>query len=221
MRGPSLSRRTLALAAATLVVVTALITAAVVAVRSDAAAAPPEPLRIAVVGDYYTVGTQNVQVWPTLLAERTGWAVSNSALPDAGYAADGRGAYAFTYQVDRALASDPDIVLLVGGTSDTAYGPDSIAYGAADSLRKITESGRRALVVGPTWYEEPIPELISMVSDVVGTKADEAGAPFLNALEPPWLSAAEMRSDFTGPNDAGQEVLAEKIEAWLREETGR
>lgn len=55
------------------------------------ATAPPPPLTIAVVGDQNTAGIKNRVVWPTLMAARTGWAVSNYALPEAGFAADGMG----------------------------------------------------------------------------------------------------------------------------------
>jgi lysophospholipase L1-like esterase len=214
-------KRRLILGVGALVVLAVLVTASLTALRGSAEAAAPAPLRIAVVGDYYTVGTQNDVVWPTLLAESTGWAVTNSALPGAGYAADGRGAYAFTYQVDRALAAEPDVVLIVGGTSDTAHQVEGIRWGASEVFRKVIQDGRRALVVGPTWHETPVPDLVTRVSDTVHAKADAAGAPFLGALDPPWLTGDLMRADGTGPTDAGQAFLAERIEAWIRQETGR
>jgi hypothetical protein len=74
----------------------------VVSQTAHGKASTPWPFRVAVVGDQYTAGVQNRQVWPTLLAQRTGRSVSNFALPDAGYVADGRGGHGFTYQVDRA-----------------------------------------------------------------------------------------------------------------------
>ena len=74
------------------------------------AAAPQElraPLSIAVVGDQNTAGYNNLEVWPTLMAARTGWSVSNYALPEAGFASNGTGGQAFRYQVDRAQAGRP------------------------------------------------------------------------------------------------------------------
>ncbi|ETT27001.1 putative lipoprotein [Rhodococcus aetherivorans] len=210
--------RALMVAALTLILATALTTASVIALRSDVEAASAPPLHIAVVGDYYTVGTQNLTVWPTLMAQRTGWAVTNVSLPGAGYAADGRGGYAFTYQVDRAQAAQPDVVLVVGGTSDTSFDPQRVAWGAGDVLGKIARGGQRALVVGPTWYETPVaPEVIG-VAEIVRSAAETAGVPFLDALDPPWLTTELMRPDLTGPTDEGQSVLAARIAAWVRGE---
>lgn len=179
----------------------------------------PWPLSIAVVGDSYTAGGQNRVVWPTLLAQRTGWSVSNFALPGAGFAADGRGGHAFTYQVDRAQGAHPRIVLIVGGLTDDGLadmGPVSV--GAIDAINKIKVGGQRALVVGPTWYETPVPESVRRVSDAVKKVAEGAEVPFLDALDPPWLTLDQMQSDLGGPTDEGQSVVADKIAAWLRTE---
>jgi hypothetical protein len=63
-----------------LLLVGELAVAPVVAVSP--AAVPQAPLPVAVVGDHSTAGIENRVVWPTLMAERTGWSVSNFALPD-------------------------------------------------------------------------------------------------------------------------------------------
>lgn len=182
----------------------------------------PWPMTIAVVGDSYTSGTLNRVVWPTLLAQRTGWSVANFALPDAGYVADGRGGYAFTYQVDRALMAHPRIILMVGGLADTGLAdPGPISLGALDAINKIKINGPRALVVGPTWYETPVPASVQRVSDAVQKVADNANVPFLSALNPPWLTPADMLADLSGPTDRGQSVIADKIGAWLRSEVSR
>ncbi|HEY5841396.1 MAG TPA: GDSL-type esterase/lipase family protein [Mycobacterium sp.] len=201
-----------------LVVVTSLATASIVVLRSPAQAAAIQPLRIAVIGGYETVGTQNLVVWPTLMAERTGWAVSNGALPDAGYVADGRGGYAFIYQVDRALASDPDLIVVVGGGSDTGFDLDRVRSGVVEVLGKLARSGTRTLVVGPTWYESPVPANVAALSDAIRTGADSYAIPYLDALDPPWLTSDLMRADRTGPTDEGQAILSDHITEWVRGE---
>lgn len=179
--------------------------------------APPPPMTIAVVGDSYTAGVQNKAVWPTLMAARTGWSVANFALPKAGYAADGLGGQAFTYQVDRAQGLHPRAVVLVGGLADTGL-PDTgqISVNALDAINKLKLGGQQALVVGPTWYTTPVPDEVQRVSKVIEEVALNAGVPFLDALDPPWLTRREMRSDLSGPNDAGQSVIADRIASWLR-----
>ncbi|SEL12342.1 SGNH/GDSL hydrolase family protein [Rhodococcus maanshanensis] len=216
LRAPRLR---VALIAGVLAVTAAVAMASAIALRGDADV--PQPLRIAVVGDDYAAGTQNRVVWPTLLAERTGWAVSNFALPGAGYAADGRGGYAFTYQVDRAQGAGPDIILVVGGLQDTGF-PDAgpIKVGAAAVVDKAVLGGERLLVIGPTWYETPVPDSVRRVSDAVRGVADSAGISFREAIDPPWLTTDVMLPDLAGPTDAGQSVLADTIAEWVRAEVG-
>ncbi|GAA4471185.1 SGNH/GDSL hydrolase family protein [Rhodococcus olei] len=211
------SRAIAATATATvLVLVTAFVTASIVAGR-DGAAAVPHRLRVAVVGDNYTAGVQNRAVWPTLMAQRTGWEVSNFALPGTGYVADGAGGQAFTYQVDRARAAAPDVILVFGGLEDTGL-PEtgSVSVGATDAINKIVLGGERALIIGPPWYQAPAPAAVTGVSDAVGEVARAAGAPYLDAAHPPLLTTDLMQADLSWPSDAGQAVLADRIADWIR-----
>jgi hypothetical protein len=212
------SRRTL-LVALIAAVIGAAVTASAMAVVNRVEESAEPPLRIAIVGDDYAAGVDNRVVWPTLMAERNGWSVDNFALPDAGFAADGKGGHAFTYQVDRAQAANPRIILIVGGIADAGLadaGP--ISVGAVDAINKIVLGGQQALVVGPTWYKTPVPKSVVRVSDAVRKVAENAGVPYLDAVDPPLLTRDEMRPDLSGPDDDGQSVLADKIAAWVRAE---
>jgi lysophospholipase L1-like esterase len=197
-------------------VLAAGLTAALVLARSPTEA-PQEPLTIAVVGDQNTAGINNRVVWPTLMAERSGWSVSNYALPKAGFAADGMGGQAFSFQVDRAHAERPQVILLVTGTADT-WVPEmeAVRVGAADTLHKVIRNGEQAAVVGPIWYETPVPDGVRHVNQAVREVAAQVDVPFFDALEPPLLTKDLMHADLTGPSDAGQSVIADKIAAWLR-----
>jgi GDSL-like Lipase/Acylhydrolase family len=207
-----------------LVVAVALVSALVGGLVFVATAAPadPRPVRtvsIAIVGDSYTAGTNSEAVWPTLLAQRTGWPVANFALPGAGYAADGQGAYTFSHQVDRAQAARPRTIVIVGGLGDEQFAwSGRISAGAMDAVDKIKVAGQQALVIGPTYYETPVPASVRAVSDQIHQVADFAGVPFLDALDPPWLTADLMQPDLSGPTDQGQSVIADKVAAWLRNE---
>lgn len=211
------SRRPLVIAA-----VGALVAAAVIAIpyfASRQSASAPPSVTVAVVGDDYAAGRLNRVVWPTLVAQRTGWSVANFALPASGFAADGPGGHAFTWQVDRALAAKPQTVLLVGGINDPAFlGTGNVGQGAVDAIKKVVRAGRQVLVVGPTWFETPVPAEITAVSEEIRKAAEQTRVPFLGALDPPWLTPELMLPDRSGPNDEGQSVIADKIVAWLRSE---
>ena len=177
------------------------------------------PLSVAIIGDSFASGDDNRVVWPTLLAARTGWSVSNFALPDAGFAADGRGGYAFTYQVDRALAAHPQIVVMaMGGADNGLADKQAVSVGAQDALTKLTLAGLRSFIVGPTWYREPVPPEVREVSKAVRQVAEKADVPFLDALDPPWLTEQLMQPDLDGASDAGQSVIADRVASWLRSE---
>lgn len=200
-----------------LLVIVQLVAASIFAGTFDRKEYSQWPLSIAVVGDSFAAGSLNRVVWPTLLAQRTGWSVSNFALPGAGFAADGRGGYAFTYQVDRAQAAHPQVILIATGSADNGLPyMDTVKVGAVDALNKIKLGGQQALVIGPTWYELPVPRSVTRVSEAVQSVADSVDVPFLDAIDPPWLTPDDMQPDFSGPTDAGQSVIADKVAAWLR-----
>jgi hypothetical protein len=192
------------------------------ALASSPPALPQAPLTIAVVGDQNTAGIKNRVVWPTLMAARTGWSVSNHALPEAGFAADGMGGQAFSYQVDRARAGHPHLILLVTGTADASVPEmEAVTIGAADAINKIIRSGEQAAVVGPIWYETPAPDSVWRVNDAVQKAAAQARVPFFDAVDPPLLTKDLMHAGLTGPSDEGQSVIADKITAWLRTQVVR
>jgi len=186
-------------------------------------AKPLSAVRIAIVGDSYSAGMRNRVVWPTLLAQRTGWSISNFALPDAGYAADGLGGgHGFTYQVERAQGANPQYIVVVSGIADQQFvGTGDITTGATIAINKIKLGGQQALVIGPTWYDTPVPQEVRNVSDEIRKVADTAGVPFLDALDPPWLKPDQMQADLGSPTDGGQSVIADKIAAWLRTQVAR
>jgi hypothetical protein len=186
-------------------------------------AAPSQPpLSIAVVGDQNTAGINNRVVWPTLMAARTGWSVSNYALPEAGFAADGMGAQAFSHQVDRAEAGRPQVILLATGTADASMSEvHAVTIGAADAINKIILGGEQAAVIGPIWYETPVPDSVWRVNDAVQKAAAKAALPFFNAVDPPLLTRGLMQPNLSGPSDEGQSVIADRIAAWLRAEVLR
>lgn len=206
-----------------IVLISELVAAAVVvAITPSATTAPSESATIAVIGDAFSAGRNNASVWPTLLAQRTGFSVANFALPGGGFEADGQGGYAFTHQVDRAEALHPDTILVMGGLADEQYAwSGKISQGAVETMNKIKLSGQQVLVVGPTWYETPVPSSIGAVSDEIRKVADAAGVPFLDALDPPWLTRDLMQPDLSAPTDEGQSVIADKVAAWLRTEIAR
>ncbi len=189
-------------------------------IASGATPQPQErhgPLSIAVLGDQITAGINNRVVWPTLLAAKTGWSVSNYALPEAGFAADGAGCHTFGYQVDRAQAGRPRMLLFLTGTADASVQePEAVTIGALDAINKALRGGQQVAVIGPVWYETPVPESVWRANDAIEKVARSVGVPFLNAVDPPLIPKKLMLPDLSGPSDAAQSLIADKVAAWLR-----
>ena len=221
MRNAFAFRRSTPTAVAALILTGAIVSASMVLTTCTREPDSSWPLSVAVIGDAFTAGESNEVVWPTLLAQRTGWSVSNFAMPDAGFAADGRGGHAFTHQVERAQAARPRIILITTGQADNDL-PEmgAVTVGAIDAFDKIQLGGQRALVIGPIWYGAPTPGKVQMVSEAVREAARIADVPFLSGIEPPWLSRSLMQGNLHSPNDAGHSVIADRVAAWLRTEIG-
>ena len=72
------------------------------------------------------------------------------------------------------------IIVIVGGIADAGLAdPGHISVGAVDAINKIVLGGQRALVIGPTWYETPVPKSVVRVGDAVRKVAEDAGVPYL------------------------------------------
>lgn len=131
-------------------------------------------------------------------------------------AADGMGGQAFTYQVDRGQADRPQLILLLAGTADASVPEmEAVKVGAVDAINKIIRGGEQVAVVGPMWYETPVPDSLCRVNEPVRRAADKAVVPFFDALDLPLLTKNLMHSDLSGPRDEGQFVIADNIAARL------
>jgi hypothetical protein len=98
---------------------------------------------------------------------------------------------------------------------------EAVTVGAVDAINKIIRGGEQVAVVGPIWYETPVPDSVWGVDDAVRKAAEQTGVPFLDALDPPLLTKVLMHPDLSGPNDEGQSIIADKIAAWLRTQVVR
>ena len=153
------------------------------------------------------------------MAERTGWSVANFALPDAGFVADGRAGTPSPTRWIARKAAHPRVILIVGGTRRHRTADTGRGHASAPSTRSTRSSvgGQQALVVGPTWYETPVPECGRRACRTsVRKAAEETGVPLPRC---PRSAVADQGSDAGRPKrteDEGQSALADRIAAWLR-----
>ena len=58
-------------------------------------------------------------------------------------------------------------------------------------------------MIGPTVYEQPIPPTVAAVSDEIRKAAEQTKTPFLNALNPPWLTPDRCSPTVAAPMTTG------------------
>ena len=63
------------------------------------------------------------------------------------------------------MQAHPQIIVIASGVADQDFaGTGDVGWGAIDAINRIKLAGQRALVIGPTWYETPVPASVASVS---------------------------------------------------------
>ena len=195
--------------------------ATVAALQADVTAPDtPSPaskrLVVSNIGDGYTEGTRfggaHESGWPTLLAKRLHVDTQVNAMARTGYLTGNDYRPTFGTQLTTALASRPDVLLVVGGRSDSTLDPSQVRAAALDLFRRAQQAEPRLKIfaIGPLWdASTPTPGAVAE-SDAVRSAADEAGVTFVPALtwlhDPAWIS-----QDGITPDNEGHRVLARRI----------
>ncbi|MCU1438813.1 MAG: hypothetical protein JWP66_1900 [Naasia sp.] len=131
----------------------------------------------------------------------TGYAVGPAADPDDTFAT-------------RAASVDPaaDAVLLLSrndipSTEEDVYAAATAAFAAA----RTAAPDAALVVVGPSWMNAtPPPEVLTAAAGV-RRAATEAGAGRVDPVQAAWFADPALFDDDVHPNDAGQEVLLERL----------
>ncbi|MGU3432769.1 SGNH/GDSL hydrolase family protein [Actinomycetes bacterium M1A6_2h] len=189
-------------------------------VRGDTSPPLSSPLRISVIGDELSTGDNAAGMrdvaWPELVADRTGWAFSVSAVAFAGYAAGNGGRLAD--QVATAASSNPDVVLIVGGLNDVGAPVGLVGQQASDLFGTVARALPRAqiVVVGPLWNATPAPDSVAAVSSAITTAAAGADVPMCDSVTDPWFDTSQTGPDTVRPDSDGQLSVAARLETCLR-----
>lgn len=190
---------------------------------------PAEPVLL-ILGDSYTDGVgadQPGHGWAYLVAGSLGYPTKIDGEGGTGFAWGGgaQDNQAREYEVRlREFAADPrfvpNVLILQGGQNDALItSPEEIQTATAHTIEAARRfwPGIQVIVLGPT-APQPLAEKLQGVNSAVRAGAAAAGAPFIDAYEAGWFTAANSPGfDFDGahPNTAGHAHLAEKfLESW-------
>ncbi|GAA2721912.1 SGNH/GDSL hydrolase family protein [Cellulomonas aerilata] len=185
--------------------------------------------RIAFFGDSLTVGVgappERGYAWQT--AEQLGWPIAVvEGVSGSGFLASGAGR-PMPDRVAAVVASDPDVVVVAGGTNDAfqGYAPTEVGAAAGELLGDLraADPDLAILVLGPFPTTLETATGLDPVSDAVRAAADAVGAEFVDARDL-LLSAGAgpeeweqyISADGVHPNEAGYGVMADALVAELR-----
>jgi hypothetical protein len=203
-----------------LVAATVTTTVAVMNRTRQPLAAPDGLVRISVVGDSYSAGSDNNVVWPTLLAGTSALSVSLVAVRDASYAGGAGHSGRFADQVDKALASKPSTIVVFGGLGDAGLPNAQITQSAIDLFAELIRRApaTKLVVFGPIWHTRPVPEVFTTLDAALGEAARVTFTTYISLIEQDWLVGDGMMQGDVAPTDKGQSVLARKLNPILLEQ---
>lgn len=176
-------------------------------------------INLGVIGDSVSKGTpKNTVLWPDLLAEKRGWDLTNAAGGGGGYVNGAEKHRAFADKIDAAVVDSPEIVIVAGSRNDRNADPALVTKEATTVLNNLQARlpDSEIVVVGPIWdNNKPTPQVLA-VNNAVRKAATDLGMTFIDAIGENWLSTPNLvQEDSTHPTDAGQRVIADRLDAIL------
>jgi lysophospholipase L1-like esterase len=190
---------------------------------------PADPVLL-ILGDSYTAGDGADlpdEGWAYLVAGELGYPTNIDGIGGTGFAWGGgtRDEQGEEYEVRlRNIAANPafvpNLLILQGGQNDAEIGnPDEVRAATAQTIETARRlwPGVQVLVFGPS-APQPLAAELEDVNSAVRAGAAAANAPYIDALQAGWFTAAnspEFDADGIHPNTAGHAFIAEKfMESW-------
>ena len=190
---------------------------------------PAEPV-VLILGDSYTAGDgagQPDQGWAYVVARELGYPTNVEGLGGTGFAWGGGAQDELDGEYEtrlRGIAANPafvpNVLILQGGQNDAQISNvDEVRTATTQTIEAARRfwPGIQVVVLGPS-APQPLGEQLRAVNGAVRAGAAAANAPFIDAVEAGWFTAANSPGfDFDGahPNTAGHAYIAEKfLEAW-------
>jgi hypothetical protein len=182
---------------------------------------PPDGLvRVSVIGDSYSAGSDNAVVWPTLIASGSPLSISVVAVPDASYAGDAGQSGRFAEQIDKALASKPSVIVVFGGLGDVGEPDGQITQSAIDLFAELIRRAptTKLVVIGPIWHTQPVPDDFTAIDVDLEKAARITHTTYISLIQKDWLVADGLMQGDTAPTDEGQAVLARQLNPILQQQ---
>ena len=180
------------------------------------------------IGDSYTAGfgtTLDGHGFPGILGTLRGWEVINLGIPGIGYATNSdpsrcpsEGCIDYASAIPRAASYDPDIVVISGGRNDVFRNTiEEIEPFVSDFFHRLRQALPETyiIVTSPIWDDAVPPTSMAALSNLVEREASLIDAEFLDLADPLQAHPELIAVDGMHPNEAGLQVIAERIDELL------
>lgn len=184
------------------------------------AAAASDAVEVPVVtflGDSWTegIGATGLRGYAVRTAEQLGWEFHELGVGGSGYVQTGRGS-TFDARVDRAVATDPDLLVVQGSINDRKGPLDELEPAALRTLahlRHVVDPDTVVLVLGASYTPGTDRAVIDDINDTIAAAAQRAGFRFVDPAAANWSDPerAAIWWDENHPNDAGHRQIADRL----------
>ncbi|MGO4299890.1 SGNH/GDSL hydrolase family protein [Leifsonia sp. RAF41] len=174
--------------------------------------------RVAVIGDSIEsgLGLEPAEAWPALVAASRDWRLDNLSVPGAGFVAQGSDGDDFSAQVDAAIASRAQLVLI--GASDNDLGTDLAEVSAAmqKSVDRLRSELPDARLVGFNALTGQASDAdLAPFDAALRTAVEGAGGTWLDLGQPYRDRGGLVQDDDEHPTLPGQQAIAAVVESKL------
>jgi lysophospholipase L1-like esterase len=179
--------------------------------------APVEEPVVTFIGDSWTegIGATALRGYADLAAEQLGWDHYVLGVGGSGYEQPGRGS-TFDERIDRAVATDPDVIVVQGSINDRRASPDDLEQATLRTLghlRSGAEADTAVLVLGASYTPGLERTVIDGLNDTIAAAAERVGLRFIDPAAANWNDPGVpgIWADDAHPNDVGHQVLADRL----------
>lgn len=166
---------------------------------------------VAVVGDSIESGRglQSFEAWPAVAAADSGWILQDDAVSGAGFVAVGATGDTFTAQLDEAIASRADIVLIGASDNDLGQSETAVSSAMATAVADLHAALPAAEIVGYNALTgRKVDGELAPLDAALRADVTRAGGRWIDLGEPYRGRTGLVQSDGEHPTALGQETIA-------------
>jgi lysophospholipase L1-like esterase len=178
-------------------------------------------------GDSWTVGEGATarRGYAVLTGEQLDWQYQVLGVGGSGYTRSGAGS-TFGQRVDRAIDTEADVIVVQGSLNERRGVPGALAPAARATLRHLRAAAdpqTEILVVGASYVPGTPAATIEWINDDIADAAAQAGVRFVDPAAGNWTDPTDpaIWYDANHPNDAGHQLIADRMTSLLQETLDR